>query len=62
MGLFNKNRQVSTRADGARVTETKNKTRVSYPNGDIEVTDKKRGATVSHARIRPDGKRERDGK
>lgn len=55
-------KQVSQRADGAQVTETKSKTRVKYPNGDFEVHDKKRGTSESWSLIRPDGKRERDGK
>jgi hypothetical protein len=55
-------REKSTRADGAKVTESKNKKVVKYPGGDLEIHDKKRGKTTSFSKIRPDGKRERDGR
>lgn len=34
----------------------------TYSNGDFEITDKKTGQVTSFSKIRPDGKRERDGK
>lgn len=58
--MFGKNKQV--RADGATVTDTKRSTKVKYPNGDLEMTNKRTGRTAEFSRIRPDGKRERDGK
>lgn len=48
--------------DGTEITETRNKVKKTYPNGDFETTNKKTGATTSWSRIRPDGKRERDGR
>jgi hypothetical protein len=35
--------------------------KTKYPNGDIRI-EKKSGAVYEHNKIRPDGKRERDGK
>lgn len=35
--------------------------KVKYPNGDFEI-HKKSGKVYSFSKIRPDGKRERDGK
>ncbi|BEL07800.1 hypothetical protein Q0Z83_059910 [Actinoplanes sichuanensis] len=61
MGLFG-SKTTTTRADGVTVAETRSKTKVTYPNGDFETTDKKTGRQESWAKIRPDGKRERDGK
>lgn len=55
-------REKSTRADGAKVTESKNKKVVKYPCGDLEIHDKKRGQTTTFSKTRSDGKRERDGK
>lgn len=60
--MFGNNKKVSQRDDGAKVIETKNKTRVKYPNGDFEVHNKKTGESASWSLTRPDGKRERDGK
>ena len=34
--------------------------KVKYPNGDIEIT-RANGQKVSFVKVRPDGKRERDG-
>lgn len=62
MGIFGKDKQVSTRADGAKVTETKAKKVVKYPGGDLEITNKKTGAKESWVRRNADGTRERDGK
>lgn len=58
--MFGNNKQV--RADGAVVTDTKRTTKVKHPNGDLEIANKKTGRTIEFSRIRPDGKRERDGK
>jgi hypothetical protein len=35
--------------------------KTKYPNGDIRI-EKKSGAVYEHVKVRPDGKRERDGK
>lgn len=54
------------KGQGAAYPMKPSKVVITYPNGDKTVvkTDKKTGETrtVSHARIREDGKRERDGR
>jgi len=48
--------------NGTEITVTKNKTQISYPNGDFDVIDHKRGTRSNHALINDDGTRTRDGK
>ena len=59
--MFGK-RQISTRADGARVTQTKKRQVVKYPNGDREETDKRTGHKTSWVLVNDDGTRKRDGR
>jgi hypothetical protein len=44
------------------IFSNKNRVVTKYPNGDFKIVDKKRGTTTEFNKIRPDGKRERDGK